>query len=46
MESCFRLEALGHWDQEDEIHILDKDYDKEKPMLEIRQVIIGLKPSK
>ena len=36
MENFFSLEALGHWDEEDEILILDKDYDKEKQMLEIR----------
>ena len=30
------VEALGHWDEEDEILMLDKNYDKEKKMLEIR----------
>ena len=30
MENIFSLEALGHWDEEDEILMLDKDSDKEK----------------
>ena len=36
MENMFSLEALGHWDEEDEILMLDKDNDKENKMLEIR----------
>ena len=40
------VEALGHWDEEDEIPMLDKNYDKENKMLEIRQVAIHLRPSK
>ena len=46
MENFFSMEALGHWDEEDEILMLDKDYGKEKKKLEIRQVIIRLRPSK
>ena len=30
------VEPLGHWDEEDEILMLDKNYDKENKMLEIR----------
>ena len=36
MKNFFKVEALGHWDEEDEILMLDKNYDKEKKMLEIR----------
>ena len=36
MENFFSVEAFGHWDEEAEIIMLDKDYDKEKKMLEIR----------
>ena len=36
MENFFSMEALGHWDEEDEIIMLDKDYGKEKKKLEIR----------
>ena len=46
MENFFSVEALGHWDEEDEILMLDKNYDKEKKMLEIRQVAIRLRPPK
>ena len=45
MENFLIVEALGHWDEEDEIIMLDKDYGKEKKKLEIRQVIIRLRPS-
>ena len=30
------VEAFGYWDEEAEIIMLDKDYDKEKKMLDIR----------
>ena len=36
MENFLSVEALGHWDEEDEILLLDRDYDNEKKMLEIR----------
>ena len=36
MENIFSLEALGHWDEEDEILMLDTDYGKEKIKLELR----------
>ena len=36
MENFFSVQALGHWDEEDEILLQDKDYNKEKKMLEIR----------
>ena len=36
MENFFSVEALGQWDEEDEILMLDKDYGKEKKKLEIR----------
>ena len=30
MENFFSVEALGHWDEEDEILMLEKDYGKKK----------------